>query len=69
MYLDLYSSSKADTGKLSERPVPVLKVIFPEEGSSMYISTTDSQRRSSLVFTPVIFIIFPFSTKAVTSVA
>ncbi|CAL9755985.1 unnamed protein product [Musa acuminata subsp. burmannicoides] len=59
-------SSKAETGKLSDKPVPVLKVIFPDEGSSTYISTTESHSSSSLVFTPVIFFIFRSSTKAVT---
>ncbi|URE22933.1 hypothetical protein MUK42_36569, partial [Musa troglodytarum] len=61
------SSSKADTGKLSDNPVPVLKVIFSVEGSSTRISTTESHSSSSLVFTPVIFCILRFSTKAVTS--
>ncbi|URE19957.1 hypothetical protein MUK42_33149 [Musa troglodytarum] len=46
------SSSKADTGKLSDNPVPVLKVIFSVEGSSTRISTTESHSSSSLVFTP-----------------
>ncbi|THU59360.1 hypothetical protein C4D60_Mb07t01340 [Musa balbisiana] len=61
------SSSKADAGKLSDNPVPVLKVIFPVEGSSTRISTTESQSSSSLVFTPVILCILRFSTKAVNS--
>ncbi|URD73021.1 hypothetical protein MUK42_33749, partial [Musa troglodytarum] len=66
----LYSFSfNADTEKLSDSSVPVLKVIFPEERSSMNTSTTVSHRSSSLVFTPVIFFILRSSTKAAISVA
>uniref|UniRef100_A0A8R7QN59 Uncharacterized protein n=1 Tax=Triticum urartu TaxID=4572 RepID=A0A8R7QN59_TRIUA len=62
--------AKAAASKVSERPVPVLKVTLPGAVTlSTYTSTTLSHRNSSLVFTPAIFLSFPGSTKAVTSPA
>ena len=66
---DYSPNAKAEASKVSERPVPVLKVTFSGDASGTYTSTTLSQSISSFVFTPVILLSLPLSANAVTSAA